>query len=172
MAEHHNGSIDASAVDELEHALDKRLPGHHVQHLGMARSHARPLPGGEHDRNEGAPFWRLPLVSCCVHGLSMRVIPAPDRLPGQDSNLDNHIQSVVSYRWTTGQGSKFDAARGRLSAAQILTDATRSSCSSPRTRMPNRAHCICIGVRLLQRCCLTTRIRAVGAERKNARTGA
>lgn len=26
----------------------------------------------------------------------------PGELPGQDSNLDSHIQSVESYHWTTG----------------------------------------------------------------------
>jgi hypothetical protein len=32
-------------------------------------------------------------------------ILAGTRLPGQDSNLDSHIQSVESYHWTTRQNA-------------------------------------------------------------------
>src|ERR1041385_6983788 len=53
-------------------------------------------------------------------------------LPGQDSNLDNHIQSVVSYHWTTRQSTR--RSRLRVPDGRVRGELKRCAGTSNRAR--------------------------------------
>ena len=115
----------ACALEQIQNALDQWFAAEQMHDFVAAGAHPCSLTSGQDDGHQASGARWLPHLRLGVHDSASLPGLAGTRLPGQDSNLDSHIQSVESYHWTTrhsARGSRLrvpDGSVGRnLSAAR------------------------------------------------------